>query len=255
MKKSFQELENEIRKETGELIRDLRQNDPELKAVYVPMLPPKEQVEYIFIAMEPSFGRWAKGDEEIARIQITKGFQNFLRSGEDFCFNYSIFNFLSHSYYLTDVSKIAMLVRIANKLRKKIYPRCLELLKKEIDVIGLPNAKILFVGDGIEKFFAKNELDKTIEKRKVIGTVPHYSNQSSTCRKIAPMIFRKEYKEFSENIKEEHFKQFMHKLLEDKGVSQEMIDEIFNEYKNKKILTPSRKELIFTYKKIFESLK
>ncbi|MCX6723450.1 MAG: hypothetical protein NT094_05340 [Candidatus Staskawiczbacteria bacterium] len=260
MKQSFQDIENEIRNETENRIKNLKNNNPELKAVYVPMPLPNnkdKKVEYIFIAMEPSFGKWAKGSEKEAKIQLDKGFKNFLRSGEDFCFNYAIFKYLSPSYYLTDISRIAMSVKHADELRKKIYPECLKLLKKEMDIIGLPNVKIFLVGYGIKSFLNKDATwKKMIENGTVLETIPHYSTRSSTMRKIAPLLFRKEFNEFSKNIiTEKKFQSFIQSLLKRNSVEKEMVKEISDEYQKPNRLTKSRKELIFTYKKIFESLK
>ena len=62
-----QELEELRLKEKAllESIRDrIKKLDPDCEIVYLPNLIPKEKVKYIFVAMEPSFGRWAKDEKD-----------------------------------------------------------------------------------------------------------------------------------------------------------------------------------------------
>ena len=45
--------------------------------VYLPNLEPSGPVRYVFIAMEPSLGRWARSPQE-ARARVEAGFRNFI---------------------------------------------------------------------------------------------------------------------------------------------------------------------------------
>jgi hypothetical protein len=45
--------------------------------IYVPNVEPSGPVEYVFIAMEPSVGRWARSPQE-ARAKLEAGFRNFV---------------------------------------------------------------------------------------------------------------------------------------------------------------------------------
>ncbi len=249
VKKLFEKIEdnsNKIRKEL----------DIESESVYLPNPIFKSKVEYIFITMEPSLGHWAKGEKE-AKEKIKKGFKNFLFSGEDFCFHYSISEFLSPSYYLTDISKIAMLTKNAKDLRNEIYPKCLDLLKDEIDIIGLSNAKIFFVGNIVEEFFRKNNLNEEIKKREVLEKILHYSRRASKYRKKIPNLHQREFKNFSENLEfnDDDILEFAENLLNENKLKEGMKNKILEKLERGKILTNSRIELIFTYKKIFEIFK
>ena len=45
--------------------------------VYLPNVEPPGRVAYVFIAMEPSLGRWARSPHE-ARAKVAAGFRNFV---------------------------------------------------------------------------------------------------------------------------------------------------------------------------------
>ena len=53
--------------------------------VFLPNPEPLGPVEYVFVCMEPSLGRWARSLDE-ARSKVEAGFHNFVYSIEDFIF-------------------------------------------------------------------------------------------------------------------------------------------------------------------------
>ena len=61
--------------------------------VFLPNPAPVGPVEYVFICMEPSRGRWARSADE-ARSKVEAGFQNFLSSIEDFILHFCIRQYL-----------------------------------------------------------------------------------------------------------------------------------------------------------------
>ena len=100
--------------------------------VYLPNVEPLHPVDFIFICLEPSLGRWAKTREE-ANSKISSGFRNFIDSIDDMILHHSIRTYLcreDQSYHLTDVSKGAMLVEKANMDRKLRYAKWHDLLMK-----------------------------------------------------------------------------------------------------------------------------
>lgn len=80
--------------------------------VFLPNPKPLGPVEYVFVCMEPSLGRWARSADE-ARSKVEAGFQNFISSIEDFILHFCIQQYLcepTQRYHITDLSKGAMLV-------------------------------------------------------------------------------------------------------------------------------------------------
>ena len=125
------------------------------RGVYLPCPQPKDQVDYIFVGMEPSFD-WADDDED-AEKKICKGFRNYwgcerppskllpnkpkhpLRLFVD-----SIDRFLRQSeetYHLTDLAKGAMPVKVAALERDRRYEAWYPLLLKEIEIVGRPRLR------------------------------------------------------------------------------------------------------------------
>ena len=101
--------------------------------VYLPCEEPKNQVDYIVVGMEPSFG-WADSIEN-AKKKIAGGFRNFGRPINDTeqlaLFMLSIERFLcqpGETYHLTDVSKGAMPVTVAALDRDRRYKEWYPLL-------------------------------------------------------------------------------------------------------------------------------
>ena len=93
--------------------------------VFLPNPEPLRPVEYIFVCMEPSLGRWARSANE-ARAKVEAGFRNFLSSIEDFILHFCIQQYLcepTQRYHITDLSKGAMLVARAGVARTQRYDR------------------------------------------------------------------------------------------------------------------------------------
>src|ERR1019366_3140492 len=85
--------------------------------IYLPNVEPSGPVRYVFIAMEPSLGRWAKSDAKVAREKVEAGFRNFVADevGDVVLLHHAIRQYLgTESYHITDFSKGAMLTAHAN---------------------------------------------------------------------------------------------------------------------------------------------
>jgi hypothetical protein len=172
---------------------------------------------------------------------------------EDFLFQYSIATFLSRSYYITDISKIAMKVEYAIKLRRNLYPMWISLLKEEIEVFGKLNAKIYFVGEEVG-----NKLQNHIPHEKIAGTIIHYSSQAAKKRKELAKKHPNQFNDFCKRteIDSEHILNLANKLLRMKIRNKQLRQEIINRLSRKgNFLTDSRKELLFTYYMIFTNTR
>ena len=164
------------------------------RGVYLPCLQPEDQVDYIFVGMEPSF-KWANGDEDAEKM-IRKGFRNFwgferppskllpnkpkepLRLFVD-----SIDRFLCQSeetYHLTDFSKGAMPVKVAGLDRDRRYKEWHPLLLEEIEIVGKPRAPVISIGKEVWDFLREHDLaGKT---GRPLHRVLHYSDNAAPHR-------------------------------------------------------------------------
>jgi hypothetical protein len=78
--------------------------------VFLPNSEPLGPVDYVFVCMEPSLGRWARSADE-AKSKVDAGFRNFLPSDEIAILHFCIREYLlepAQRYHITDVSKGAM---------------------------------------------------------------------------------------------------------------------------------------------------
>ena len=153
--------------------------------VYLPCEEPKNQVDYIVVGMEPSFG-WADSIEN-AKKKIAGGFRNFGRPINDTeqlaLFMLSIERFLcqpGETYHLTDVSKGAMPVTVAivTAGTRSGIPYCWI----EIKIVGKPDAPVIAIGKQVETFLQKSDF-KGMTCRPLY-VVQHYSLQASAHFKV-----------------------------------------------------------------------
>jgi hypothetical protein len=117
--------------------------------VFLPNPEPEGPVDYVFICMEPSLGRWARSPEE-AKSKVDAGFRNFLFSAETSILHFCIRRYLCEStqrYHITDFSKGAMLVKGAGLARAQRYDRWYALLLEEINLVATSDAAIVAVGN------------------------------------------------------------------------------------------------------------
>lgn len=231
-----------LREEEQILTQELKNNLNE-EIIYLPNFIPSNKVDYIFIALEPSLSTW--GDKEI----IEQGFRNFMYSWEDFILHYCISNYLSKLYYVTDISKMASRVRVAEKVRNNVYLKWIELLKEEIKIIGKENCKIVFIGNDVEKELI-NKLNS-----KILGKIMHYSKRAASHRKTIPNKFPNEYLKFKKELKADKILNFAKLLMLNNDIPINIQNWIIERLKKGKQLTESRKKLMFTYYHAFTEYK
>ena len=225
------------------------------KSIYLPNHRPQDRVDFVLIAMEPSLGLWGPSPEE-AQKALDRGFKNFAWSTEDFILHHCIKKYLCKdkgSYYITDLSKGAMLTKDAKEKPQERWQRWYPLLKQELKVVG-PNAPRISIGNETSLFLSKNWLDKHA------GTIYHYSAQAAGRRGEEIEGHKEAYKCFKSKVKLEDVKQTAEKVMRE-GEMDKLIDEILGKLgkpdgqsKDRK-LSCSSKKLMFDYKVKFERFR
>jgi hypothetical protein len=146
--------------------------------VFLPNAEPLGPVQYVFVCMEPSLGRWARSADE-ARSKVEAGFRNFLSSIDDFILHFCIQQYLcvpTQRYHITDLSKGEMLVARAGAARTQRYDRWYGLLVEELDLVAMLGAGIFAVGNAVAKYLQRRALPRPFAK------VIHYSGLAARAR-------------------------------------------------------------------------
>ena len=123
--------------------------------VYVPNAEPTGQANYVFVCMEPSLQGWARSPED-ARAKVDAGFRNFLNGDIGplillFCIKQYLCG-QGEQYHMTDLSKGAMPVKLANQDRTARWDRWYGLLLDEVDLVARPGARAFAVGKPVEAY-------------------------------------------------------------------------------------------------------
>lgn len=212
MKIKSEDIDNLLlqeRKLSNEIIDFIKKekNDIYNEVLYLPNIIPTEKVHYIFIAMEPSFGKWKSVEE--AQNQINNGFRNFISSKEDFLLHYSISNYLSKSYHITDISKVASKVNNIDEIRTKIYEKCTNQLYDEIKLFGFNNTKIICLGKKSFEEISNCKFFTNYQKHEIL----HFSKRAILHRNRIPNKNPEEFNEFINNFSSLNFKNFIIEIL------------------------------------------
>ncbi|MHB0929333.1 MAG: hypothetical protein ACYC3W_10630 [Candidatus Nanopelagicales bacterium] len=232
-------------------IRDyIKRNDPNCEIVYIPNLIPKKKVDYIFVAMEPSFGTWARTEFE-AQKKIDAGFKNFIDSWDVMAFHYCASNYLSQSYYITDISKAAMKVKNADKYRDWIYQKWSVLLKEEIEIVGNKRCRLVPVG-----FKAKLFIKEVLPNYSILDDILHYSGTASRHRNRLPAIYPQEYIYYTERLNQKCLVNSANIIINDQNIPHSTLRGLKNGLLGKvPTITESRKKLMFTYYTMFNEIR
>ena len=196
-KAAYKDLEKQFKTQVKQDRPDLIDWVKQRSGVYLPCKEPENQVDYIIVGMEPSFG-WADSNED-AEKKIACGFRNFAwpknRNARLALFMRSIEKFLCQSgetYHLTDVAKGAMPVTVAALDRDRRYKKWYPLLLDEIEIVGKPGAPVIAIGQKVEMVLQRGGL-----KGRSLYTVPHYSSQAAaSLKREADMEDPKGFEEF-----------------------------------------------------------
>jgi len=218
--------------------------------VFLPSPEPEGPVDYVFICMEPSLGRWAGSPAE-AESKVDAGSRNFLFSMEDFILHFCIRRYLCEStqrYYITDFSKGAMLVAGAGLARIKRYDRWYTLLQEEIDLVAISNAAIVAVGNVVFQHLKRLRFQRRVTK------IIHYSGLAGRARSGAIVGHEYAFEIFRGSVSLKDVAATARAVLGETHMPTEMCDETLSRLAKSQLST-SRQQLIFSYKLAFESIR
>lgn len=215
--------------------------------VYLPNPEPVAPVDYVFICMEPSLGRWADHVDQL-KDRVDAGSRNFVSSIEDFLLHYSIRHYLcghDQRYHITDISKGAMLVERADIARTERYDRWYELLLQEIDLVAKPEAGIFAVGNAVADNLTRRRFSRPFTR------VIHYSGQAARARADGIVGHEDAFEHFKNTVSLGDVLGTAQEVL-DASVPPHFRDETLAQLAGRQ-LSESRKKLIFNYKLAFQA--
>ena len=232
-----------------QVVEDREKHD--ITSIYLPNIQPDSPVDFVFIGMEPSLGRWAPNPENACNT-IDNGFKNFAFSIEDFILHYCIEKFLCNgakTYYLTDLSKGAMLVSEAYEKAQDRYDRWYPLLERELSLVAKPDARIISIGARVGSFLLGKGLPR--HYRMII----HYSGQASRYRGREAKKDKKGFKKFCKQMSADDIFSHAKRIMEEANMASSLCDERMKRIRRGKGLTESRRKLMFDYKIAFDSIR
>lgn len=218
--------------------------------VFLPNPEPLEPVEYVFVCMEPSLGRWARSADE-AGAKVAAGFRNFLSSIEDFILHFCIQQYLcepTQRYHMTDLSKGAMLVQRAGVARTQRYDRWYGLLVEELDLVATPGAGIVAVGKAVARHLERRAFPKPFT------TVIHYSGLAARARAAGIVGHEDRFKELKSAVSLQCVLATAEDVLRASAVPASFRDETLARLAQSQ-LSETRQQLIFNYKLAFEAMR
>jgi hypothetical protein len=216
--------------------------------VFLPNPSPSTPVDFVFVAMEPSLGRWAHTRAE-ARAKIDAGFRNFAFHLEDFILHFCIRTYLcthGQTYHLTDLAKGAMLVRDADLTRRERWDRWYPLLRKELTLVAKPGARVCAVGSQVESYLQSKRLNYPMT------SILHYSSQAAVYRERAVHGRETEFEGFASTLTLNQILQVAELVMAEAGFTANLLDHTLSRLRAAR-LTDSRKKLAFTYKIEFQN--
>ena len=215
--------------------------------IFLPNLAPSSPVDYVFVCMEPSLGRWGP-THEVAVERIDAGFRNFMYSLEDFIFHYCANQYLcsrDQRYFVTDVSKGAMLVNHAVATRAERYNRWHSLLLDELDLLLRPDGRVIAVGKEVAIHFKNRRFP-------VFSTILHYSNQAAQSRNAQIVGREEEFEAYRGTVLLEDVLNNAEEVMLTSGIPVAILNETLARLSTSE-LTESRRKLMFIYKTAFEA--
>ena len=217
--------------------------------VFLPNPEPLGPVEYVFVCMEPSLGRWARSTDE-ARSKVEAGFQNFISSIEDFILHFCIQQYLcepTQRYHITDLSKGAMLVKRAGVARTQRYDRWYGLLVEELDLVATSGAGVFAVGNAVAQHLERRALPMPFTK------VIHYSGLAARARAAGIVGHEDRFEALRSSVSLARVLATAEDVLMGSAAPASFRNETLARLA-KSQLSESRQQLIFNYKLAFEAM-
>lgn len=212
-------------------------------SVFMPNPIISTRPKYCFIGMEPSTG--GLGIPKLKAL-IEEGHLNFLYSEEDFILHYCAFHYLcdqSFDYAITDISKGAIVVKLASSTSFDRYQKWLPLLEKELAILHNPTN--IAIGKGLNGKL--NDLGFYPD-----NTILHYSWNNCKWIKVAQVLIDNESPKNDFDNFEKLLKQFSIELMERMGYTSSMIDKVTMKFSAK--LPEWKKALLALYRYNFRNI-
>ena len=220
--------------------------DSNPESQFLPNISPEAPVDYVLIAMEPSFGG---GSGESSPDDHPP--KNFSGSMEDFILHFCVQNYLcknSGTYYLTDLSKGAMPIRIANSERHRRYKMWYPLLEQELNLVLKPDGMVIAIGNVVEGFLKEQGLPQ------FAGKVMHYAKTAVSHWAKMPRRYPERYSAFTQTVSCTDIENTVRRVIKDAGMPLSETKKTLQRLRNGSGLTDSRKMLMFTYLCQFEEI-
>jgi len=218
--------------------------------VFLPNPEPSKPVDYVFVCMEPSLGRWA-GSADEAREKVDAGFRNFVSSMENSILHFCIRRYLCEREQLcmTDISKGAMLVKRASAARRERWNRWWPLLKDELDLVAKPDAGIFAVGRPVADYLRRHG--------RAFTHLIHYSGLAGQARRTAILGHEAEFEAWKkmDSVSLPDVLAKAADVLCEAAVPASVRDETLTRLANRQPLSESEQQLIFAYKLAFEAYR
>ena len=217
--------------------------------IFLPNPAPSGPVDYALVCMEPSLGRWAT-TPKLASERIAAGFRNFIYSLEDFILHYCESRYpcdKGQRYFLTDVSKGAMLVHRAGNERAERYNRWHNLLTDELELLLRPYGRVIAVGSAVSKHFRDRGL-------RDFSTIMHFSRQAATGRNAAIAGREEEFEAYREEVTLRDVVDNAEHYMSACGIPASIQAQTLARL-SATALTDSRRKLMFAYKAAFEAMR
>jgi hypothetical protein len=210
--------------------------------------------------MEPSLGAWVRvrGEAEAkaeGRAQVQAGFRNFVTSIEDFILHFAVRQFLcgpSQRYYITDLTKGAMLVKRAGANRTQRYDRWFPLLVAEVDLVAAPGAHVFAVGDTVDQYLRGRSFTRNLASSiHYSGKVIHYSPLAGQARSAGVRGHEASFELFRGSVSLESVLATARAVLRE-SVPPRFQADTLTRLSRQRELSESQQKLIFNYKLAFE---
>jgi hypothetical protein len=165
--------------------------------IYLPNPKPKGPVDNVLVCMEPSLGHWARSADE-ARAKISAGFVNFAGPASSLdgplLLLVCVRRYLSPSYHITDLSKGAMLVKLAGIDPTERWNRWYPLLLEEVRLVAALEARFFAVGGAVARYLERRAFPHPVTR------LLHYSRVANAARAHAVRGHEQEFERFRKSV-------------------------------------------------------
>jgi hypothetical protein len=172
-------------------------------------------------------------------------------SPEDFILHYAARRSLCSAggtYYVTDISKGAMLVEKATVGRRERYERWADLLEEELELVAKPGARIFAIGQEVHSFLSRHFSDRDVVP------IIHYSPLANAARNAAVRGREAEFATFAGTLSIEGLVAVAEEILRENRVLPKLADETIARLRKAGLRT-SLMKLAFSYTADFADLR